>query len=272
MALFQQRVAWGEMSIRSRLISEIVRPFKHTMRRVLGDTLYQQVRVTFLGEPNGLGLDWRWGNSLRRTHPLRRDFGWRAGQPIDRYYAESHFFPAHCTDVRGHVLEIGDDRYTRQFGHDRVTKSDVLHFHADSPGSTIQGDLTYAPHIPSNSFDCVILTFTLQFIFDVRAALGTIARILKPNGVVLVLLPGISQISRYDMDTWGEYWRFTSLSARLLFEEAFRPSDITISTYGNVLAATASLQGLISSELRREELDHHDRDYEVLIGIRAVKQ
>ena len=73
------------------------------------------------------------------------------------------------------------------------------------------------------------------------------------------------------MDTWGEYWRFTSLSVRLLFEEAFRPSDITVSTYGNVLSATASLQGLISSELRREELDYYDRDYELLIGIRAVK-
>lgn len=105
-----------------------------------------------------------------------------------------------------------------------------------------------------------------------RAALRTVARILKPDGVALVVVPGISQIARYDMDTWGEYWRFTSLSARLLFEEVFRPEDVTVSTYGNVLSATASLQGLISTELRREELDSYDRDYQVLIGIRAVKR
>lgn len=136
----------------------------------------------------------------------------------------------------------------------------------------MHGDLTNAPHIPSDTFDCIILTFTLQFIFDIRAALRTVARILKPDGVVLVLVPGISQISRFDMENWGDYWRLTSLSTRLLFEEVFHPSDVTISTYGNVLSATASLQGLISSELRREELDYHDRDYELLIGIRAVKR
>ncbi|KXK07503.1 MAG: hypothetical protein NBKEAIPA_01425 [Nitrospirae bacterium] len=272
MAFGKHRSPWGTMSVRSRLISGLARPFKFTARKVLGDTLYQQVRVSLLGELNGLGLDWRWGHSLRRVHPVRRDFGWQAGQPIDRYYTEEHFFPAHRADIRGSVLEIGDNRYTMQFGDDRVTRSEVLHLHAGSPGSTIHGDLTQAPHIPSDSFDCLILTFTLQFIYDVRAALRTVARILKPDGVALVVVPGISQIARYDMDTWGEYWRFTSLSARLLFEEVFRPEDVTVSTYGNVLSATASLQGLISTELRREELDSYDRDYQVLIGIRAVKR
>jgi hypothetical protein len=38
-----------------------------------------------------------------------------------------------------------------------------------------------------------------------------------------------------------------------------------------VLAATAFLQGLSSRELRPDELDHHDADYEVLITVRAVK-
>jgi hypothetical protein len=36
------------------------------------------------------------------------------------------------------------------------------------PGATIVGDLTRADHIPSDSFDCVNLTQTLQFIYDVR--------------------------------------------------------------------------------------------------------
>lgn len=260
------------MGLSSQLISGIAWPFKETARRILGETLYQQVRVSLLGEPHGLGLDWRWGHSLRRTHPIRRDFGWQAGQPIDRYYTETHFLPAYSRDIRGQVLEIGDNRYTKQFGDGHVSRSEILHLHAGSPGSTINGDLTRAPHILSNSFDCVILTFTLQFIYDVPAALRTVARILKPGGVALVVVPGITQIARYDMDNWGEYWRFTSLSARLLFEESFRPEDITVSTYGNVLTATASLQGLISSELRREELDFYDRDYEVLIGVRAIKR
>jgi len=241
-------------------------------RKLLGEPLYQQVRVTLLQEPGGLGLDWKWGNSLRRMHPIRRDFGWQAGQPIDRYYTEDHFLAGYTNDIRGRVLEIGDNRYTRQFGAGRVTTSDVLHSKPGSPGATIHADLTNADHLPSATYDCAILTFTLQFIFDVRAALKTLVRILKPEGVLLVIVPGISQIARYDMDNWGEYWRFTSLSVKLLFEEVFRPEDVTIKTYGNVLSAAASLHGLLSTELSREELDHWDRDYELVIGVRAVKR
>jgi hypothetical protein len=38
-----------------------------------------------------------------------------------------------------------------------------------------------------------------------------------------------------------------------------------------VLAAAAFLQGLSSRELRADELDYHDPDYELLICVRAVK-
>lgn len=256
----------------SRLISALAWPVKTIVRRLLGEGFYQEARVTLLHEHGGVGLDWKWGNSLRRVHPIRRDFGWQSGQPIDRYYTEEHFLPAYHTDIRGRVLEIGDDRYTRQFGKEHVTVSDVLHVNPGISGTTIQADLTDAGHLQSDTYDCAILTFTLQFIFDVPAALNTIARILRPGGVLLVIVPGISQIARYDMDTWGEFWRFTSLSARRLFEQVFHAEDITITTYGNVLSALASLHGLHSTELTKGELDHWDRDYELVIGIRAVKR
>ena len=84
-------------------------------------------------------------------------------------------------------------------------------------------------------------------------------------------VPGISQISRYDMDNWGEYWRFTALSIRKLLLEVFPENRLTVEAYGNVLASMAFLHGLVSSELRREELDYRDRDYEVTIVVRAVK-
>jgi hypothetical protein len=96
-------------------------------------------------------------------------------------------------------------------------------------------------------------------------------RVLKPGGVVLATCHGISQISSYDMENWGEYWRLTSLSARKLFTEVFPKDSVTIQTYGNVLSATAFLHGLTAQELRREELDHHDPRYEVIIAVRAVK-
>ncbi len=89
--------------------------------------------------------------------------------------------------------------------------------------------------------------------------------------MLLATFPGISQISRSDMDRWGDYWRFTSLSAKRLFEEAFPPGNVSVEAHGNVLAAVAFLHGLAAEELRPEELDHRDPDYEVLITVRAAK-
>lgn len=211
----------------------------------------------------------RFGN-LRRLTPISRVFGFDRGQPIDRYYIEA-FLAKHAEDIRGNVLEIGDDSYTRKFGDDRITRSDVLHAVEGNPKATIVADLTCADHIPSDAFDCIIFTQTLQFICDVQAALRHLYRILKPGGVLLVTFPGISQISRYDMDRWGDYWRFTTLSAKCLFEGIFPPSNVEVQSHGNVLTAVAFLHGLAVEELKREELDYGDPDYEVLITMRAVK-
>lgn len=209
--------------------------------------------------------------SLRSLTPVSRKFGWdRGGLPVDRYYIE-RFLADHAGDIAGHVLEVRDDAYTRKFGGSRVTRTDVLHPTADNPRATIVADLTRAESIPSDSFDCVVLTQVLPFIPDVQAAVRTLHRILRPGGVVLATLPGISQIIRYDMDRWGDYWRFTSLSARRLFECAFPGGDVHVEAHGNVLAATAFLQGLSTRDLREAELNHRDPDYEVLITVRAVK-
>jgi SAM-dependent methyltransferase len=139
-----------------------------------------------------------------------------------------------------------------------------------NPLATFVGDLTCADHIPSRTFDCVILTQTLHLIYDVRAALGTLYRILKPNGILLLTVPGISQVSR---DQWGKswFWNFTSLSIRRLLEEAFPRDCVEIEAHGNVLAATALLQGISTDEMKRTELDSLDPHYEVLITVRASK-
>jgi SAM-dependent methyltransferase len=208
--------------------------------------------------------------SLRSLKPISRVFGRDRGQCIDRYYIEN-FLARHANDIRGHVLEIGDNAYTRRFGGEQVHRSDVLSLSDENSKATLIADLTHADHIPSDSFDCVIFTQTLQFIYDVKAALRTLYRILKPSGVLLATFPGISQISRYDMDRWGEYWRFTTLSAHRLFEEVFPPKDVKVEAHGNVLAAIAFLHGLAAEDLAENELVHCDRDYEIVITVRAVK-
>jgi SAM-dependent methyltransferase len=211
-----------------------------------------------------------WGN-LRRLSPISTLFGTDRGQPIDRYYIES-FLERHNTDVRGSVLEIGDPTYTLKYGEDRVTNSHVLHVVADNPQATFVGDLQTGQGVSDNTYDCMILTQTLLFIYDVHAAIANCYRALKPGGVLLATFPGISQIVRYDMDRWGDYWRFTDASTRKLFGNVFGPENVVVETHGNVLTACAFLYGLATSELKAKELDFHDPDYQVIITVRAVKK
>lgn len=208
---------------------------------------------------------------FRRITPISREFGFDRGQPIDRYYIES-FLHSNSSHINGNVLEIGDNTYTKQFGGDKVLTSDVFNFKEDTPGTTLSGCLTSCKEqIPDNSFDCVIFTQTLQFIYDIRQAAHTLHRILKPGGHLLATMAGISQISRFDMDQWGECWRFTNLSATKLFEEFFTPQNITVKTYGNVLTSISFLHGLATHELFPEDLDAVDPDYQMLISVRAQK-
>ena len=254
-------------SLRSRLLEKA----RHLARAALPAPLRSWLGAHIPGLAGTPGAGPVRFGSLRRLTPVSRRFGWdRGGLPIDRYYIE-RFLEQCAPDIAGHVLEVRDDAYTRKFGGDRVVRSDVIHPTADNDKATIIADLTSAEHVPSNSFDCIVLTQVLPFIFDAQAAVRTLYRILRPGGVVLATMPGISQIVRYDMDRWGDYWRFTSLSARRIFECAFPGSDVQVQTQGNVLAAAAFLQGLSSRELRADELDYHDPDYELLISVRAVK-
>ena len=209
---------------------------------------------------------------LRRLAPISPVFGLDRSLPvIDRYYIE-RFLASHAGDISGRVLEMGDAAYTSRFGGDRVTRSDVLHYVAGNPEATIVGDLTKADHIPSDSFDCIILTQTLQMIFDVRAALHHLHRILKPGGVLLATSHGISRIARREgIDPWGEYWHFTAQSTRHLFGALFPADHLEIVTYGNVLSAAASLYGLAAADLTTQELDYCDPNFEVIIAVRAQK-
>jgi glycosyltransferase involved in cell wall biosynthesis len=207
--------------------------------------------------------------SLRRLTPISQKFGYNRGQPIDRYYLE-RFLAYRANDIHGRVLEIGDNAYTLKFGRSQVTQSDVLHVDNSNPHATFVGDLARAEHLPSAAFDCVILTQTLHLIYDVPAALKTVYRILKPGGVLLATVPGVTRHAQGEWAaTW--YWSFTRLSATRLISDVFPPGHSRVETHGNVLAASAFLYGLAAQELRPAELDYNDPFYPLLITIRAAK-
>ncbi len=208
---------------------------------------------------------------LRRPMPLHRQFGWARGLPIDRHYIEG-FLERHQADIHGEVMEAAiAPNYTQRFGGDRVTGSHILYPVAGKPGATLVGNLETGEGIPENAFDSIILTQVYQFIYDMHAAVRHTHAALAPGGVLLATFAGISQISRDDMDLWGEYWRVTDASARRLFGDVFGAANVKVEAHGNVLAATAFLHGMVVTDLTPRELDFSDPDYQVIIAVRAVK-
>ena len=209
--------------------------------------------------------------SLRRVTPISDTFGYDRGLPIDRYYIE-RFLQEHSGTIRGRVLEVGDSTYTSRFGSDAaVERADILDVRADNPRATIVGDLTEPDRFSADAFDCVICTQTLPYIYDVHTAVRTLHRILRPGGTVLATVTSVSRVWTKGDRLYGDYWRFTSRSSRLLFEQVFDSEQIAVASYGNVLAAASFLYGLATSELRRDELDYNDPDIPLLIGIKARK-
>jgi SAM-dependent methyltransferase len=208
---------------------------------------------------------------LNRLAPISRNWGFDRGRPIDRLYIE-RFIAAHAGDIRGHVLEVSNNDYTLRFGGAQVTQSDVLHPDEGNPRATVIADLAVPCPEIEGRYDCIICTQTLQLVYDFRSAVTQLHHWLKPGGVALVSVPGISQISREDMEQTGDYWRFTGAAVRRLFADEFGGGAAEVDVLGNVLAATAFLQGIAAEELDEDDLLEADPQFQMLVTVRATRQ
>jgi SAM-dependent methyltransferase len=205
---------------------------------------------------------------LTSVRPLSEHWGWDRGTPVDRYYIEQ-FLEAYAADVHGRTLEVKDSGYTKRFDSG-VTHADVLDLNPQNPDATIVADLSVADAMPERQFDCFILTQTLQYIYDVHAAVVQCHRLLRPGGVVLATAPMLSRISHDDGLEW-DYWRFTAASCRRLFGEVFGAPHVSVRTYGNSLTGAAFLRGAAYEEIPRGKLDVHDPYFPILVTVRAVR-
>jgi SAM-dependent methyltransferase len=242
--------------VRTKLRRHVPEPVAYWAKRLLGrNPTPPPGRVSF--------------GDFSRTAPISQDFGFDRGTPIDRHYVEN-FLAKNSCDIKGRVLEVGDDAYTRRFGGGQVARRDVLHVTEGAAGATIIGDMSVPGTLPPAAFDCLLLTQTLHLIYDMPAAVAEMHRALKPGGVALVTVPGISQIDRGE---WGSswYWSLTRASALRLFGDVFGTSAVAVEVYGNVFAATSFLQGVAVEEVDRSKLGFFDEAYPVTVGIRARK-
>jgi SAM-dependent methyltransferase len=259
------------------LVSTMLRPHqrcpKHSECDVEGN---MQVRRAMSTAKGMIRMALRFGGrALRRpklgdlggTEPISRCFGYDRGTPVDRFYIEL-FLNNYAADISGHVLEVGDATYSTRFGRE-ITRQDVLHVR-EHEGASLIADLNVADSLPENTFDSVVLTQTLQFIYDLPTAVRSLRRSLRPGGVALVTAPGISSVDRGE---WGRcwFWSLTENSAKRLFEEEFGTENVNVQVYGNVYAATCFLQGLALEEIDRDRLAVRDASYPMIVTIRATR-
>ena len=199
---------------------------------------------------------------LSRVEPISRKFGFDLGTPVDRYYIEN-FLSKNSHLIIGNVLEFDNDIYARKFGNNSCS-IDILS-PVKTPKSTIVADLCNSSNFPENRYNCIICTQTIQVIFDIQSAIENLIKALLPGGNLILTVSGISQISRYDYERWGEYWRLTEKTLTKLAENCSNCENAKIMSFGNLPVAKAFLDGIPAEFLQESVLDHEDKDFQLII-------
>ena len=215
--------------------------------------------------------------SLSNLGALTKNFGFDRGQPVDRFFI-SHFLKANIDIINGDILEVAERRYSSVLSTNDAKKW-ILNYSADEHAVdtsvlSINGDLTKKETLPESSFDCFICTQTLNCIYDLKEAVKTIKSLLRPGGVALITLPSLTQLSGYDSERWGDFWRFTPASAERLFSDVFSEAgaSVKVSAYGNLLAAITLLRGAAVEDLPHSDaLLNFDPEYPVVTCVKVKK-
>jgi SAM-dependent methyltransferase len=202
-----------------------------------------------------------------RLRPFSALWGADRGQCIDRYYIEA-FLAAAARDIRGVVLEVHDNGYTRAFGGTAVVRSDVLDINPGNRDATVVADLQQASQVASGTYDCLVITQTLHLIPDIAAAVRECHRILKPDGVLLATLPCASRLAP-EQGPGGDFWRLTKRGVERLCSGPFDADRVEVQAHGNLTTSIAFLYGLGSDDLHADDWPPADPMVPLVITVRA---
>lgn len=206
-----------------------------------------------------------WGD-LRRLEPVSDKWGFDRGLPVDRYFIEA-FLEAHRDEVAGRCLEVMNSNYTVRFGGERVTRADAVDINPRNPKATIVGDLLEPATLEPGAYDCIILTQTLQVIFDSAKVLRHCYRALRPGGALLVTVPACCRYSPHPED----FWRFTDRSLERLLQENAPGAQVDVQMHGNLVASIAFLTGIATQELAPGELAVRDERFPIVVTAHVRK-
>lgn len=209
-----------------------------------------------------------WGN-LRRLQPFSSNYGFDRGRSVERPLLED-FLKKNSHLIRGRVIELLDGQYARKFGNGDVTKLEILDIDVSNARATLIADLGEPESLPARSYDCFILTQTLNLVRNVDVALRNAWHSLDDGGALLVSVASLARLTT--SDSLSDYWRFTPHGLEELIHKNLGSVDVTVQGYGNVLVSIASLLGLSAEDLTQDELFTNDAHYPLISCARVMKQ
>ena len=240
---------------------------KQRIREALPEPAAERLRRT-VHRMRRLRRPVRWGN-LDRTRPFSDVYGAERGTPVDRVYIE-RFLTAHAADIRGTVLEVKDDAYTRTYGGDRVRVSEVVDADPENPEATFIADLSAEDALPVGRYDCVICTQTLHLIADVDTTLRNLYGALRPGGVLLLTAPFATKVE-FTYEHAPDLWRFTPAGLRETIRRAIGLENVHVEHPGNLQTLTAFLHGLAAEEVDQAAFLVDDPRFPVFNGVRIAR-
>ena len=166
------------------------------------------------------------------------------------------------------MLEVKSPEFFAVYGRPGA-QVDILDVYARNPRADIIDDLQTCRSIADDTYDCVILTQVLHYIPDTAAAVEQIARILKPGGVLLLTVPGITQnVSNHDGDLM---WSFFESGIRRVLAGRFDSRRMLTSSHGNAGLAASFLMGLTAPDVPKALYAVQDPEYPIVVTARAIK-
>jgi SAM-dependent methyltransferase len=199
--------------------------------------------------------------------PLSDHFGLDRGKPLDRYYIEA-FLAEQREVIRGSVLEVQDDAYTKAYGADRVSMSAVVDIDVANQRATFIADLSESASVPEDAYDCIILTQTLHLIRRPERCVENCYRGLRSGGTLLATAPSLSRVSPTYPD--ADFWRFTPAGIRELFASRW-PDTFSVHAFGNLRICIGFLVGQVVAEVPATVLDFRDPRFPLTVAVTAGK-
>jgi SAM-dependent methyltransferase len=207
-----------------------------------------------------------WGD-LSRRRPVSEVYGFDRGRPLDRRPI-ADFIARFQERIRSDVLEVGSARYTRRFGTPDV-RSHVLDIDESNPAATVVADLGVEGALSPSTYDCVIVTQTLQYVTDPDRAIANLWVSLRPGGTLLVTVPSLARIDPF-LST-SDRWRWTPTGLRSLLQRHCEGAELEVCGSGNLKVALGFLLGLAEEDLEDEDLRPDDADFPITACAAARK-